>query len=235
MLGVALGTILLPSLSKYHADANQAEYSRLLDWGLRLTFLLALPAAAALAVLALPLVSSLFQYGRFTTEDARLTREALAAYSVGLIGMILVKILAPGFYARQNIRTPVKIGIVTLVVTQAMNVAFMIPFKHAGLALAIGLGACFNAVLLYYYLRKARIYAPQPGWLVFFLKVAASVAFMAVLLFTAMGESSWWLRSPGQLKLPAILGLVLLGAAAYGGCLLAFGFRPRDFSRRGAA
>src|SRR6185436_7878456 len=114
VLGVALGTILLPSLSKYHADANQAEYSRLLDWGLRLTILLAVPSAAALAVLALPLIAALFHYGRFTAEDAWMVREALIAYSVGLIGMILVKILAPGFYARQDIRTPVKIGILTL-------------------------------------------------------------------------------------------------------------------------
>src|SRR5262245_11577522 len=153
MLGVALGTILLPSLSKYHADSNPAEYSKLLDWGLRLTFLLALPCAAALAVIALPLVSSLFQYGRFTSADVGLTRDALAAYSVGLLGMILVKILAPGFYARQNIRTPVKIGVLTLFATQAMNLAFIVPLRHAGLALAIGLGACLNAALLYYYLR----------------------------------------------------------------------------------
>src|SRR5882672_578301 len=103
LLGVALGTILLPSLSKYHADANQAEYAKLLDWGLRLTVLLAVPSAAALAVLALPLVTALFHYGRFTSEDAWMTREALTAYSIGLVGMILVKILAPGFYARQDI------------------------------------------------------------------------------------------------------------------------------------
>src|SRR5712671_1990389 len=171
MLGVALGTILLPSLSKYHADANQAEYAKLLDWGLRLTVLLAVPSAAALALLALPLVTALFHYGRFTSEDAWMTREAVAAYSVGLIGMILVKILAPGFYARQNIRTPVKIGIATLFATQAMNLAFIGPLKHAGLALAIGLGACLNAGLLYFFLRRDRVYSPQPGWPLFLLKV----------------------------------------------------------------
>jgi putative peptidoglycan lipid II flippase len=235
MLGVALGTILLPSLSKYHADANPAEYSKLLDWGLRLTILLALPCAAALAVIALPLVSALFQYGRFSSEDAWLTRDALAAYSVGLLGMILVKILAPGFYARQNIRTPVRIGILTLFATQAMNLVFIVPFKHAGLALAIALGACLNAALLYVYLRRDGAYSPQPGWAVFFLKVSASVGFMAVVLFTAMGEPPWWLRAPWQYKLPAVVGLVTLGMAVYGGCLLAFGFRLRDFSRRGAA
>jgi putative peptidoglycan lipid II flippase len=199
-----------------------------------LTVLLAVPSAAALAVLALPLVTALFQYGRFSAEDAWMTRDAVAAYSIGLIGMILVKILAPGFYARQNIKTPVKIGLVTLLVTQGMNLAFIGPLRHAGLALAIGLGACFNAGLLYVFLRRDGVYTPQPGWLVFLLKVAASVGLMAVVLFTTMGDGSWWLSSTWQRKLPAIAGLVLLGAATYAGCLAAFGFRLRDFSRRGA-
>jgi putative peptidoglycan lipid II flippase len=234
VLGVAVGTILLPSLSKYHAAANSAEYSRLLDWGLRITILLAVPAAVALAVLALPLIAMLFQYGRFGSDDAWMTRQALVAYSVGLVGMILVKILAPGFYARQNVATPVKIGIATLVATQLMNLALIGPLRHAGLALAIGLGACLNALLLFSFLRREKIYLPQPGWPVFLLKVLASVAFMAVVLFTTMGEARWWLGVGWQLKVPAVLGLVALGAAAYGGCLLAFGFRPRDFSRRAA-
>src|SRR5262245_54039521 len=170
MLGVALGTILLPSLSKYHADANHEEYSRLLDWGLRVTVLLAVPATVALAVLALPLIAALFHYGRFTAEDAWMTRQALIGYSVGLVGMIMVKILAPGFYARQNIVTPVKIGIVTLLTTQALNLAFIVPLKHAGLALAISLGACLNAALLYRGLRQSGAYKPAPGWPVFLLK-----------------------------------------------------------------
>jgi putative peptidoglycan lipid II flippase len=232
VLGVAVGTILLPSLSKYHADANRAEYSRLLDWGLRITVLLAVPSAAALAVLALPLIAMLFQYGRFTPEDAWMTRQALMAYSVGLVGIILVKILAPGFYARQNVVTPVKIGILTLFATQAMNLALVGPLRHAGLALAIGLGACLNAALLYRYLRRDGVYTPQPGWPVFLLKVAASVGFMTVVLFTTMGDAAWWLDASWQRKVPAVIGLVLLGGAVYGGCLLAFGFRPRDFSRR---
>jgi putative peptidoglycan lipid II flippase len=232
VLGVAVGTILLPSLSRYHASADATEYSRLLDWGLRITVLLAVPAAVALAVLALPLIAMLFHYGRFTAEDAWMTRQALVAYSLGLVGIILVKILAPGFYARQNVATPVKIGVVTLVATQLMNLAFVGHLRHAGLALAIGLGACLNAALLYSILRKQDIYLPQPGWPIFILKVLASVGFMAVVLFTTMGEAAWWLDGGWQRKVPAILGLVVLGTAVYAGCLLAFGFRPRDFSRR---
>ena len=234
VLGVAVGTILLPSLSKYHASADPAEYSRLLDWGLRITVMLAVPAAVGLAVLALPLVTMLFQYGRFGAEDAWMTRQALVAYSVGLVGMILVKILAPGFYARQNVVTPVKIGILTLVATQLMNLALVGPLRHAGLALAIGLGACLNALLLYVNLRKQGAYVPLPGWPAFVLKVLASVGLMAVVLFATMGDSAWWLQAPGHLKLLAVLGLVALGGGVYGACLFAFGFRPSHFSRRAA-
>jgi putative peptidoglycan lipid II flippase len=234
VLGVALGTILLPSLSKLHASGNEAEYGRLLDWGLRLTILLAVPSAAALAVLALPLIATLFHYGRFTSEDAWMTRQALIAYSIGLVGMILVKILAPGFYARQNIATPVKIGIVTLGATQLMNLALIGPLRHAGLALAIGLGACLNAGLLYRYLRLSGVYTPEPGWGGFLLRVAAAVGLMALVLRLAMGDPAWWLASPWELKVPALIALVGLGALAYGACLAAFGVRPSQFSRRGA-
>lgn len=234
MLGVALGTIILPSLSKYHADSKHDEYAKLLDWGLRLTVLLAVPSAVALAVLALPLITALFHYGRFSVEDAWMTRQALMAYSVGLVGIILVKILAPGFYARQNITTPVKIGIFTLVVTQLMNLAFIVPLKHAGLALAIGLGACLNAVLLYRGLRQSGIYTPQPGWAMFTLKVAVAVGLMAAALFFAMGPANWWFGASWQMKLPAVFGLVVLGVAVYGAALAVLGFRPRDFARRGA-
>jgi putative peptidoglycan lipid II flippase len=234
VLGAALGTILLPSLAKTYAAGAPEEYSRLLDWGLRVTLLLALPAAAALAVLALPLIATLFLYGRFGAEDAWATRQALVAYSIGLVGMILVKILAPGFYARQNVVTPVRIGLATLAATQLMNLAFIVPLKHAGLALAIALGACLNAGLLYRYLRKHGFYSPGAGWTAFALKVAAAVLVMAAALHFAMGPAAWWLAAPWQAKVPALAGLVALGMATYAAALAALGFRVRQFSRRGA-
>ena len=191
LLGVALGTILLPSLAKLHSEGAADEYSNLLDWGLRLTFLLAIPAAAALAVLATPLVATLFFYGRFGVDDLLMTRQALIAYSVGLLGLIVVRVLAPGFYARQDIRTPVKIALVTLAATQAMNAAFIWPLKHAGLALAISLGACLNAALLYRGLRRREIFWPRPGWGAFAAKVAGAVGAMAVAVAFAMGPAEW--------------------------------------------
>jgi len=234
LLGVALGTILLPSLSKYHSASDESEYSKLLDWGLRLTFILAAPAAVALALLSVPLVTTLFHYGQFGERDVWMTRQALMAYSAGLLGLILVKVLAPGFYARQNIATPVRIAIVTLIATQLLNAALIVPLKHAGLALAIGLGACLNAGLLYRKLREYGIYHPQAGWRMFTLKVAAALATMAVVLWLAMGPERWWLGASGATRAAAIAGLVLLGGAAYFGALWILGFRLRDFSRRAA-
>ncbi len=237
VLGVALGTILLPSLSRHHASGGPEgaqAYGRLLDWGLRVTLLLAVPAAAALAVLALPLIATLFHYGRFTATDAWMTRDALVAYSIGLVGMILVKILAPGFYARQNVVTPVKIGLATLAATQMMNLAFIGPLKHAGLALAIGLGACLNAALLYRTLRSHGIYAPLPGWGAFLARIAAAVLAMCAALWVAMGPQAPWLQAAWHWKLGMLAMLVALGTGVYGACLYAFGFRLKDFSMRGA-
>ena len=234
VLGVALGTILLPSLSKAYASKDHKEYSQLLDWGLRLTFLLAAPSAVALAVLSAPLVVALFHYGKFTGLDVLMTQQALIAYSVGLLGLILVKILAPGFYARQNIKTPVKIGVFTLVVTQLMNLLFVfgLGLNHAGLALAIGLGACLNASLLYYHLRKAGVYHLQPGWLSFLLKLSLALLVMALVLHYAKGDTAAWLQFSILQRLLYITGLVTLGSVSYFATLFALGFRPRDFMRR---
>ena len=198
MLGAALGTILLPSLSKHYADDNPEEYSRLLDWGLRLTFMLALPAALALGMMAVPLVATLFQHGHFAEDDVMKTSHALAGYSVGLIGIILVKILAPGFYARQDIRTPVKIGIATLLATQAMNVLFVfgLHFDQAGLALSVGLGSCLNSAILFYLLRKRGIYRPEPGWKAFFAKLGAALLALGLVLWFGMGSQQHWPKHP---------------------------------------
>jgi putative peptidoglycan lipid II flippase len=234
LLGVALGTILLPSLAKHYSDQSAAEYSKLLDWGLRLTLMLALPAAVALAVLAVPLIATLFHYGQFSQHDVFMTRNALVAYSVGLLGLILVKVLAPGFYARQNIRTPVRIAIIALVATQAMNFAFIGFLQHAGLALAIGLGACLNAGLLYYKLRQFEIYAPQPGWAKFALKILLAIVAMGACLKFAAGPDAAWLAANGLAKIWRLTGVVLLGGVAYFAALWALGFRLRDFVQRGA-
>jgi putative peptidoglycan lipid II flippase len=163
-----------------------------------------------------------------------MTRQALVAYSIGLVGLILVKVLAPGFYARQNIRTPVKIAVITLVATQLMNLVLIGPLKHAGLALAIGLGACLNAGLLFYKLRQHRIYQPQPEWLRFGGKLALALLTMAAALWGASGSESWWLSAAWPQRLAGLIGIVCLGASVYFATLWALGFRIRDFARRAA-
>ena len=234
VLGVALGTILLPSLSKSVADKADGEYSQLLDWGLRLTFILALPASVALAVLSVPLVTGLFYYGKFSVLDVEMTRQALMAYSLGLLGLILVKVLAPAFYSRQNVKTPVKIAIFTLTSTQIMNLIFVfgLDLKHAGLALSIGLGACMNAGLLFYFLRKNDVYKPQAGWLMFMSKLAVAVIAMAVALHFAAGSDAIWLGYKLLPKIMHLLGLLMLGSAVYFLALWLMGIRAKDFIRR---
>jgi putative peptidoglycan lipid II flippase len=234
LLGAALGTILLPSLSRAHASGDPEEFSALLDWGLRLTFLLTLPAALALALLGVPLIATLFQHGAFTANDVLLTRQALAAYSVGLTGLILVKVLAPGFYARQNIRTPVKIALVTLVATQAMNLAFIVPLKHAGLALAIGLASCLNAALLFRGLRRRGDYLPRPGWRGFAWKLAVALVALGITLWFGMGNEADWLAASTTTRILHLSALVGAGMFAYFATLWLLGFRLRDFRRRGA-
>jgi putative peptidoglycan lipid II flippase len=233
LLGAALGTILLPSLSRHHTEENSARYSELLDWGLRMTLLLAAPAAAALALLAVPLVTTLFHYGAFSASDVYATRSAVVAYSAGLVGLILVKVLAPGFYARQDIRTPVRIALATLGLTQLMNLAFIWPLKHAGLALAIGLGACANAALLLRALRRRGIYAPQPGWRAFLAKLSFALCTMSAVLWLGSGPDPGWLAMDAVTRAVRLAELVVLGAAAYFATLWLLGFRLRDFAQRG--
>lgn len=232
LLGVALGTILLPSLSKANADGNHKEYSSLLDWGLRLTFLLALPSAVGLLTLSEPLTATLFHYGKFDAQSVTMTGRALVAYGVGLIGLILVKILAPGFYAKQDIRTPVKIGIIVLVATQLLNLVFVPWVAHAGLALSVGVGACINAALLYRGLRKRGIYVAQPGWGLFLMRLGGALFLLAGVALWGAQHFNWIAMGAHPLqRVAALTGILVACGASYFGALLATGFRFRDFKR----
>jgi putative peptidoglycan lipid II flippase len=232
LLGVALGTILLPSLSRRYADGAAGEYSSLLDWGLRLTVLLAAPCAVALAVLAVPILATLFKHGEFVVQDVFMTRQALIAYSAGLVALILIKILAPAFYARQNVKTPVKIAVITLLATQLMNLAFVWHLKHAGLALAIALAAWVNAGLLYWKLRRQHIYTPVAGWPIFLFKVALALVAMAAVLMWLGSGSEYWLQSGSWARIARLSIVVAAGAVSYFGALWLLGFRFADFNKR---
>ncbi|HKE40605.1 MAG TPA: murein biosynthesis integral membrane protein MurJ [Casimicrobiaceae bacterium] len=232
LLGVALGTVLLPSLAKHHHDANHGQYQELLDWGLRLAFLLALPAALALALLAVPLITTLYQYGRFTVNDVWQTRAALLGYSVGLLGLIAVKILAPGFYARQDMKTPVRIAFLAVLFTQTLAVILMFQIGHAGLTLSTSLGACLNAALLYYMMRRGAIYAPLPGWRSFLARVIIALCVLAGVLWFAAGPDDFWINAGLWPKVWRLLLVMSAGAATYFAALWLLGFRLADFNRR---
>ena len=231
LLGVAIGTVLLPSLIKRHQGNDAAGYSRLLDWGLRLTLLLSAPAALGLAMLGVPLIATLFGHGAFSREDVLMTRLALAAYALGLAGIILVKVLAPGFYARQNIRTPVKVALATLAVTQAANVALVPWLGHAGLAAAISLGACFNAGWLWVLMKRTGGWVPELGWGAFLAKLFAALAVMGSALWLSMGPEEAWFAMGITERGTRLILLVGGAATLYFAALWALGLRLRDFMR----
>jgi putative peptidoglycan lipid II flippase len=233
LLGVAIGTVLLPSLSRANAEARHDDYSRLLDWGLRMTLLIALPAAVGLGMLAEGTIAVLFQGGRFGASDVALTARALTGYAVGLLGLIAVKILAPGFYARQDIKTPVKIAVIALVATQVANVILVPLLAHAGLAYSVSIGALVNAAMLYAGLLRRGLYAPAKGWPAFIAKIMLALAVLALVLWFGNRQINWLaLQSDGVLRAALLAGLMAVGAAAYGVVLLVLGFRPRDFMAR---
>jgi putative peptidoglycan lipid II flippase len=233
LLGVALGTVLLPSLSAAFAEKRSDDYSRLLDWGLRLIFLLALPAALGLGLLAEGIVSVLFQGREFTTGDVHQTAVAVVGYAVGLLGLIAVKILAPGFYAQKDIRTPVKIAVVALLATQAANLVLVPWLAHAGLAASVSIGALANAAMLYVGLRRRRLYQPLPGWGGFVARLAIALVALALALWLGNRQVDWAaLQAQWALRAALLAGLIAGGAAVYGAVLWLLGFRPRDFVTR---
>jgi putative peptidoglycan lipid II flippase len=234
VLGVALGTILLPSLSKLRAAGDQQAYAATLDWGLRLCWLLALPASVALGTIAEPIVATLLRNGNFGAHDVLMTERALIGYAVGLMGLIVIKILAPAYYARQDIKTPVKIAIVSLITTQALNFVLIGPLAHAGLALAISLGACVNATLLFIGLYRSGVYQPAPGWAGFALRLLVAVTVMAGVLLLLAPLLGDWGKGAMLLRAAKLGLLVTAGASTYFGSLYALGFRPRDFNRHAA-
>ncbi len=229
MLGVALGVVLIPALSSANAKRDTQAYSRLLDWGLRLVVVLAVPCAVALGVFAKPLVASLYHYGAFSQIDAHQTALALASYGVGLLGLVSIKVLAPGYYAQQNIKTPVKIAVAVLVITQLLNLAFVPLFAHAGLALSIGVGALINALWLLVGLMRSKVYQPLPGWGLLVIRTLFASGLLGLALY-GLAEHLPWLAWPAQahgawLRIGALLGIVVLGGVAYLGTLAVFGLR----------
>lgn len=235
VFGIALATVILPSLSRKHSRGDHDEFSRLLDWALRWVFLVAVPATAALMLLAEPLMVTLFQHGAFTPRDVQMSGRALVAFAVGLPGFILVKVLAPGFYARQDTKTPVKAATISVIANVAFAVLLVTPLAHVGLALAIALGGWVNAGLLYVWLRHQGIYRPGPGWAKYFLQVLLATTALAALLWWGVPDTQSWILQRGMHRVETLALWVTAGAAVYFASALIVGLRPRQLIMREAA
>ncbi len=229
VLGVALGTVILPSLSRKHAAASPEAFSATLDWGLRWSLLLGLPAAVGLFLLAGPMIATLFQSGEFLADDVVMSRRSLMAYSLGLLPFILIKVLAPGYYSRQDTRTPVRIAVIAMVANMVMNIALVFPLAHAGLALATTLSAGLNATLLLRGLRRERVYRPPPGWRLLVLRALVAALVMGVALYWAAGPLEGWLVAPVSERVWRLVLVILLGAGSYFAVLFLLGIRVRHF------
>lgn len=240
VFGVAIATVILPNLSRHHASSSTKEYSETLDWALKMILLIAVPAAAALVLLAEPILVTLFYYGDvMTLRDMSMATLSLRAYALGLIAFMLIKVLAPGFFARQDMRTPVRIGIIAMATNMVLNILFVAPLHfywqigHLGLAAATSVAAFVNAILLYIYLKRSGVYVASDHWLAFFCRLIGAVGAMLVVLVLVAGqlgalnsevwqEMLWWQRTRG------ILGLCAAGFGAYVLMLLITGFKVSD-------
>ena len=228
LLGVALGVVLMPQLAAAKAANDVRKFSSMLDWGLRLVIMSSAPCAVVLLIFSHPLVAVLYNYGAFNTNDVEQTSRALMGYGVGLIGLIAIKVLAPGFYASQDIRTPVKIAVFVLICTQVLNTVFVPFFAHAGLALAIGVGALVNAGLLWGGLVRGGRYSPLPGWSKFLLQTLLACLLMGGVLYWTNINLDWVaLRATVWTRI-ALVAAILVGAGAlYLSALIAMGMNLR--------
>ncbi len=232
VFGIALATVILPSLSRSHTNASQDEFSHLLDWALRWVFVIGVPASLALVVLAGPMLATLFHFGAFGARDVVKSAEALMAFSLGLVGFMLVKVLAPGFYARHDTKTPVRVGVIAMLGNILLSLALVVPLAHVGLALAISVSAFINAGLLFRLLIRQNVYRALPGWGVFLARIFAASGIMAVLLYWGTGDLASWLRMRPLERGARLAFWVAAGFGVYVAVVLLFGLRPGQLMLR---
>lgn len=227
VFGVALATVVLPGLSKKAANDDWKGFRQDIDSALRLVLIIGLPATLGLLLLAEPLITTLFYYGEFTAFDVSMSGMSLMAYSFGLLGFILVKILAPAFYARKDMKTPVKVAIIALVTNMVLNLIFIGPFAHVGLAAATAIAAFVNSGLLYWYLRKQEVFKPLSGWAKLIIQVVVANGILVAFLLWFTPPIAEWLLFDWNQRLTWLLGLVFAVIAVYAISLLALGLNPK--------
>jgi putative peptidoglycan lipid II flippase len=238
VLGIAVATVILPALSKQHARESSDEFNQTLNWASRLVLIISLPACAGLFILAGPVLSTLFQYGAFSASDAYMASLSLMAYIFGLPAFILIKIYAPGYFARQDTRTPVRIGIIALVSNMVMNIIFVVPLymygyeaPHVGLALATSCSAYLNAFLLYRGLRKAEVFRPNEGWSKLLVQITFGVTCMAGILIYITPELLQWADWPLVTRVTWLAGIISLAVFVYFFALMLVGLKPGQLKK----
>ncbi len=229
VFGVAIATVILPHLSRRHAEQSREHFSRAMDWGLRLLLLIGLPSGLGLAFFAMPLIASCFAYGHFTVIDVLQTQKSLITLGLGVPAFMMVKVLASGFYAGQNIKTPVKIGVVAMVFNTLFCALFIGPLAHAGLALASSLASYINCGLLLFLLLRRKIYQPSPGWGRFVIQLSIANTLVAAYLIFMSGEVASWLARPAAMRLSLLLAHVMAAILIYLLALCVCGVRPGQF------
>jgi putative peptidoglycan lipid II flippase len=221
--------VVLPHLSKHNATEDRAAFSRSLDWGLKLAFVVGLPATLGLVLLSQPMISTLFQYNEFGAGDVQMAGKSLMAFAVGLLAFILIKVLVPGFTSREDTQTPVRFGVYSVICNVILNIALIFPLAHAGVALATSLSAYLNAGLLLLTLIQRKIYRPQPQWWLFVVRVVLASGVMSAFLLYVVDAQLWlnWSASQRGLHLAALICTAML---IYSLCLLMLGIRVRHLS-----
>ncbi|MFQ5995803.1 MAG: murein biosynthesis integral membrane protein MurJ [Acidiferrobacterales bacterium] len=228
VFGIALATVILPTLSRKHANASPEEFSRLLDWALRWAFLVGTPASIGLIVLAGPILTTIFHYGKFSENDVEMTARALITFSIGLLAFILVKILASGFYARQNTATPARVAALSVGANIVLSLALVYPLAHAGLALAISLAAFINAGLLFRLLRRDGVYSVAAGWGGFLLRIGIASLVMAVVVGWGAGSLVGWMEADFAERVLRLTLWISVGVLVYSAAILLSGIRPKQ-------
>ena len=229
VFGIAISTVILPNLSRKHAAKSTDEFAATLDWGMRMILMIGLPAALALGVLAEPLLATLFHYGEVSAFDIEMSARSLRAFAFGLVAFMLIKVLAPGYFARKDTRTPVKIGIVAMVANMVFNLMLVFPLAHAGLALATSLSAWLNAGLLWLGLLRRGAYRAQPGWPKFLVQLVLANGALVLLIELFKGPDARWLQQAALVRVEHMALLVVAGVVLYFLVLFLSGVRLRQF------
>ncbi|BAJ00971.1 murein biosynthesis integral membrane protein MurJ [Shewanella violacea] len=226
LFGIAIATVILPALSKKHINAEGSGFESTMDWGVKAILLLGMPAMCGLIVLAKPMLMVLFMRGEFTLHNVEMSSYSLMAYGCGLLSFMLIKVLAPGYYSRQDTRTPVRYGIIAMVCNMVFNLILAYPFGYVGLAMATSMSALLNAGLLYRGLHKAGVYRVSRQTAFFFLKALLSCCVMVALLVHFLPSQEAWLGQEFHERAMTLLMLIGMGGASYLISLVIFGVRP---------